>query len=130
MTGFTIELLAAASRKRIDNARGFVGQDASGYFGLRPGHEAFMTVLTRGLHRYQRGDQKWIYLALAGGLLRFESGQLSISSPRFLENEDYRGLTGQLDEEIQKESAELAATRASVQHLERELLRRLLKTRS
>jgi len=130
MTGFTIELLAATNRKRIENVRSFVGQDASGYFGLWSGHEAFMTVLARGLHRYQRQDEKWIYLALAGGLLRFEGGQLSISSPRFLENEDYRGLAGQLEEELRKESDELSETRASVQHLERELLHRLLRTRS
>jgi len=130
MTGFTIRLLAAADRRRIDNVRSFVGQDASGYFGLWPGHEAFMTVITRGLHRYRRENGKWTYLALGGGLLRFEGGQLSISSPRFLENEDYRGLAGQLEEELRKESGELSATRASVQHLERELLRRLLKTRS
>ena len=129
MTGFTIHLLATATHKRIDSVRSFVGQDASGYFGLWSGHEAFMTVLTRGLHRYQRVDEKWIYLALAGGLLRFDGDQLRISSPRFLENEDYRGLAGQLDAELRKESDELSATRASVQHLERELLRRLLKTR-
>jgi F-type H+-transporting ATPase subunit epsilon len=129
MNGFSLTLFGTARTQRIDGVQAFVGLDASGLFGLRAGHESFMTVLAHGLHRYQRADGSWVYLALPGGLARFTDNRLRISCQRFLEHDDYRGLVDRLDAELRKESAQLAATRASVHNLERELLQRLLKAR-
>ena len=129
MSGFSLTLFGAARMRRIEDVRAFIGLDASGAFGLRAGHESFMTVLAHGLHRYQRSDGAWVYLALSGGLARFTDNRLRISCQRFLEHDDYRGLVDRLDAELRKESERLAATRASVHNLERELLQRLLRAR-
>ena len=129
MSGFSLTLFGTGRTKEIDGVQTFVGLDASGSFGLRTGHESFMTVLAHGLHRYQRLDGAWVYLALPGGLARFKDNRLQISCQRFLEHDDYRGLVDRLDTELRTESEQLAATRASVRNLERELLQRLLRAR-
>jgi F-type H+-transporting ATPase subunit epsilon len=129
MTGFSLTLFGTGHTRRIDGVLAFIGIDASGFFGLRTGHESFMTMLTHGLHRYQRTEGQWIYLALPGGLARFTGNDLQISCQRFLEHDEYHGLVERLDAELRKESEQLAATRASVHNLERELLQRLLRAR-
>ncbi len=54
--------------------RSFIGEDASGSFGLQAGHARFMTILEFGLARFRTAEADWQYLALPGALLYFAQG--------------------------------------------------------
>lgn len=48
-------------------------EDASGGFGIQPGHADFLTVLPASVLRW-RGAGDWHYCALRGGVLRVSGG--------------------------------------------------------
>jgi F-type H+-transporting ATPase subunit epsilon len=54
--------------------------DASGRFGLRPGHEDFMTVLVPCVVRYQPEQGAERFAAVDGGVLLLERGRISIAT--------------------------------------------------
>jgi F-type H+-transporting ATPase subunit epsilon len=49
-------------------------EDASGGFGILPGHADFLTVLGASILRWHGSDQIWHYCALRGGILRISGG--------------------------------------------------------
>ena len=59
----------SSSAKRIDGVVSFVGEDASGSFGILPGHARIMSILELGLARFRRADEPWQYLAMPGAVL-------------------------------------------------------------
>ena len=52
--------------------------DASGRFGLRTGHEDFLTVLAPCVVRYHEEDGREVFAAVYGGVLLLEGGRISI----------------------------------------------------
>ena len=54
--------------------------DASGRFGLRTGHEDFLTVLVPCVLRYQIEAGAEQFAAVDGGVLLLESGRISIAT--------------------------------------------------
>lgn len=59
---------------------GFRAADASGCFGILPGHEDFQTLLTPGLIEYRPADGGTRYAAVDGGVLLLENGRLQIAT--------------------------------------------------
>lgn len=56
------------------------GEDASGSFGILPGHADLITVLVPTVLRWQRANGEKGYCALRGGVLRMsEGGQLHVA---------------------------------------------------
>jgi F-type H+-transporting ATPase subunit epsilon len=51
-------------------------EDASGGFGILPGHADFLTVLSASVLRWRAGDGIWHYCALRGGVLRVRAGSV------------------------------------------------------
>ena len=125
MTGFTLHLFAADCYERIDAVTSFVGEDASGSFGLLPRHDRFMTVLTFGLARLVLADANREYLGFPGGLLYFKDNELRISTRRYLRDTDVERVAGALSRELLQEEQALAETRRKLHRLEAEMLRRL-----
>ncbi len=58
--------------------RGLRAADASGQFGLRPGHQAFFTVLVPGVLTYATTDGRERYVAVDAGLLLLEDDRVSV----------------------------------------------------
>jgi len=56
MTAFTLLLQDATGAERIDGVEVFIGEDASGSFGILAGHARIMTTLVVGPARFRRGD--------------------------------------------------------------------------
>lgn len=66
----TLDLLDGKSAIRLTDVSSLVASDASGQFGIWPGHAALVTVLEPGLFRYrQAGSDHWRHGACTGGLL-------------------------------------------------------------
>jgi len=125
MRAMTLQLRHAIGSECFDNVTSFVGEDASGSFGILPGHSRMMTVLSVGLARFRVGEAEWHYLALPGGILSGGGVLFTICTRRYL-HDTKLGRMGTLLAELQRADQEaLGGIRESLQRLEEEMLRRL-----
>jgi F-type H+-transporting ATPase subunit epsilon len=115
----------AASIRRIERVLSFVGEDASGSFGILPDHRYFMTCLELGLARFRCVEGGWQYLALTGGVLIFRENRLQLCTRRYVMDTDYERITEALTRHLLAEEDALQGMRASLAQLEHELMRRL-----
>ncbi|MFV8782626.1 F0F1 ATP synthase subunit epsilon [Microbulbifer sp. SA54] len=125
MNSFSLELLSATEQQQFDGVTSFVGEDASGSFGILAGHTRTIAPLVFGLARFRRGSENWQYLALPGGLLYFLDNRLQIFTRRFLIDEDYARISTLLQQQLLAEEQRLAETRESLARMEESMLRRL-----
>ena len=126
----SLMLLDGREATRIDGVASLVAGDASGQFGLQPGHEALVTVLEPGLFRYRLvGSETWTWCACAGGMLscRHEGGAaiVRVVSRRFLRGADAEALQSQLDALLQREHGMRVSTRESRDQLELAFYKRM-----
>ena len=103
MSDFPLVLRGAGRTERIEGVTSFIGEDASGSFGILPDHTRFMTVLNFGLARFRRKGGPWQYLALPGALLYFVDNQMRITTRRYLRDEDYGRISRLLEKEMTAE---------------------------
>lgn len=126
MTTFTLELRDAYHSERIEGVASFVGEDASGSFGILAGHARFLTVLVFGLARFRvAGSADWRYLALPGGVLFFKKNTLYLSTRRYFVGDDYVRISTQLEARLVEEEQRLRTTKESLHRMEEALLRNL-----
>lgn len=128
-TGIRFHLQSATEERTIENLRSFVGEDASGRFGLLAGHERFMTTLAFGLCRFQIHDRPWQYLALPGGALYMHNDELYISTRRFFIDSDYQAISEQLRRELLADEENLRELKENLRHMEEFMFRRLWQLR-
>lgn len=129
MKTFTLKLYDARQMQRLDDISIFVGEDASGSFGLKAHHTRFMTTLLVGLCRFRHHQDAWQYLALPGGVLYFSENELSISTRHFMIDKDFEHISSLLKQQIAEEQANLSATRQSLKNMEQSILNRLWNLR-
>ena len=125
MKGFPLLLLDPTQQQRIEKVTSFVAEDASGSFGILPGHTRLITMLSAGLARYQMEGSDWRYIALSSATLYFVRNQLHLIGQRFLLCEDYQSIEQALQETLALEQESLASLTRSVRRVEEEMLRRL-----
>jgi F-type H+-transporting ATPase subunit epsilon len=125
MSGITLHLQSAVRSERVDDVSSFVGTDASGSFGIRPGRARIMTILDYGLSRFRIAEGVWHYLACPGAVLSFADNQLTVSTRRYLCDQDYERISAVLAGQLAKEEDALRSVKDNLQRLERELFRRL-----
>ncbi len=126
----TVMLLDGRSATRLDQVMSLIAQDASGQFGILPGHADLVTVLEPGLFRYRTSQGPgWQHGASAGGLLLCERGasstQVRMVSRRFLLGEEPESLQHQLDDLLASERTLRMSTRDSVAQLDQALYQRM-----
>jgi F-type H+-transporting ATPase subunit epsilon len=125
MSAFTLVVQDSAGSKRIPDVASFVGEDASGSFGILPGHARMMTFLVIGLARFRVGGQSWQYLALPGGVLYFDRDVLTLSTRRYLLDDDYASISSALRQQLLAEEEKLRAMKTSLRRMEEEVLKRI-----
>lgn len=125
MTSFTLHLQDARQYERIEGVTSFVGEDASGQFGLLAGHERMMTSLAFGLMRYRLDSGDWEYVAVPGGILYFIDNELFLSARSYYRDRDYQRITTLLDEQLKAEEETLQNIKQSLHRMEEEMLKRL-----
>ncbi len=118
MADFTLNILASTQAQRFENVQSFVGEDASGYFGLQAGHIDFMTMLVFGMARFRFANEPWQYLALPSGLASFQAHELTISTRYFLIDTDLDKISKLLEQRALKEQETMRSTRESLQCME------------
>lgn len=125
MNSFTLALYDAMHAERIRGVTSFVGEDASGSFGILAGHARMMTSLVIGLARFRIGDDTWQYLALPGALLYFHANVLTLSTRRYLVDDDYMRISQALQDQLLAEEQALHNMKDSLHQMEEEVLKRL-----
>lgn len=125
MKTFTLRLQDATHAEEIAGVTSFVGEDASGSFGILAGHARLMTSLIIGLARFRVGEDSWKYLALPGAVLYFHDNLLTLSTHRYLLDDDYMRISQALQQQLLAEEEQLHSMKESLHHMEEEVLRRL-----
>lgn len=125
MKGFTLILQDATRVEQIEGVTSFVGEDDSGSFGILADHARMMTSIVFGLARFRIADNPWQYLALPGALLYFVNNKLSISTRRYLMDDDYERISAALQEQLLVEEEDLRTMKESLHRMEEEVLRRM-----
>jgi F-type H+-transporting ATPase subunit epsilon len=126
MSQFVLNLFDATHEQRITDVTSFVGEDASGSFGIQPHHARFMTTLVFGLARFRLGTEDWQYLALPGAVVYFNKNELTISTRHFLIDTDLERISALLEQQLIAEEENLRATRESLHRMEQAMLKRML----
>jgi F-type H+-transporting ATPase subunit epsilon len=129
MSGFVLHLQGATQYERVEGVRSFVGEDASGAFGILPGHARFMTSLLFGLARFRTGERAWQFLALPGALLYFSDNALYLCTRRYLCDPDYARISAALEQQLLAEEQDLRGMKDSLRRMEEGMLRRLWQMR-
>lgn len=125
MTMFELYLQSGTQYEKISNVTSFIGEDASGQFGILANHARMMTCLIYGLARYKLKDEEVEYIALPGGILYFVNNQLYISTRHYLRSKNYQEILNLMDEQLSSEEEKLKSIKESLHHLDEEMLKRL-----
>jgi F-type H+-transporting ATPase subunit epsilon len=125
MNDLTLHLREAIRCDRIDGVTAFIGEDASGSFGILPGHERFATVLAFGLSHFRVAGGAWEYLAVPGGLLYVRDDAMILCARRLFRHPDYEEVARELRDQLIAEERDLHAFKRSLRHLEREMMTRV-----
>lgn len=125
MKGFTMILHDATQSQRFSGVTAFVGEDNSGSFGIYPHHQRIITPLVFGLARFRQQTAPWHYLALPSALLYFVDNRLTITTRRYLVDDDYRSLSHALQQQLLAEEVALQGLKQNLQQIDEMMLRRL-----
>lgn len=129
-SSITLILLDGRASTPLARVTSLIAQDASGQFGILPGHVDLVTVLEPGLFRYRTASgTAWSYGASSGGLLYCERAagltQVRIVSRRFLLGDEPEALQTQLDDILRDERTLCISTRDSVAQLDQAFYKRM-----
>ncbi|MDI3325628.1 F0F1 ATP synthase subunit epsilon [Pontibacterium granulatum] len=127
MKSFTLRLQDATQSLEMKGITSFVGEDASGSFGILAGHARMMTSLVIGMARFYTGKQ-WQFIAVPGALLYFNNNILTLSTRRYLVDDNYERISDALQQQILVEEEKLRSMKNSLYHMEEEMLKRLWAT--
>jgi F-type H+-transporting ATPase subunit epsilon len=125
MKSFTLRLQDAARAMEITGVTSFVGEDASGSFGILAGHARLITSLIIGLARFRIGESAWRYLALPGAVLYFHDNVLTLSTRHFMLDADYMRISQALQQQLLAEEETLHSMKQSLHQMEQEVFKRL-----
>lgn len=125
MKHFTLALHDATRSEEIRGVSSFVGEDASGSFGILAGHARLMTILITGLARFRSDMDPWRYLALPGAVLYFRDNVLTLCTRRYLLDDDYARINQSLKQQLLTEEEQLHTMKESLRHMEEKVLKRL-----
>ena len=107
MNTFILHLQDTMKYERIEHVVSFIGEDASGSFGIMAGHERMMASLIFGLASFRVMDQPWQYMAIPGALIYFTNNELVLNTRRFLRGDDYEIMSSTLQKQLLAEEEEL-----------------------
>ncbi len=125
MKSYSICLQSETQYEVINDVISFVGEDASGSFGILAGHARMMACLKYGLSMFRYVDETIEYLALPGAILYFVNNKLTISTRHYLRSHDYQTITAALDHELRLEEENLQSMKKSLHRLDQEMLKHL-----
>jgi len=125
MNQFTLVLQDATHSEQFDNVISFVGEDASGRFGILAGHDRLITSLVIGLAKFRTTDERWQYVAIPGAILYCKHNTVTVSTRKYLLDTDYTRISHALQQELLAEEEKLLKMKHSLHQMEEEIFRRM-----
>jgi F-type H+-transporting ATPase subunit epsilon len=122
-----LELLVPDGVVAHARIRGLQASDASGRFGLLPGHERFYTVLAPCVLTYHTLDNCEHYAAVDGGVLLLEDGGVSIVSREAFTADRLETVAEAAHAMFEARRAQERTARSAFTELETSLLRQFRK---
>lgn len=129
MHSFRLALHDSTHATNVDDVTSFVGEDASGSFGIMAGHARMMASLVFGLARFCTAGEHWQYIAMPGAILYFSDNLLTINTRRFLVSDDYDRVREALLATLAREEEQLATMKRNLRNIESRIMRRLMDAR-
>ena len=126
MSVFELNLFASDQAQRLEGVTTFVGEDASGSFGIQAHHARFMTTLIFGLARFKQADDVWHYVAVPSAVLYFNDNVLTITTQHFLLDSNLERISNLLQQQWANQEDEVRAMRESLKRMEQAMLKRLM----
>jgi len=126
MSVFELNLFATDQAQRLESVTTFVGEDASGSFGIQAHHARFMTTLIFGLARFKQAEDAWHYVAVPSAVLYFNDNTLTITTQHFLLDSNLERISNVLQQQWANQEDEVRATRESLKRMEQAMLKRLM----
>jgi F-type H+-transporting ATPase subunit epsilon len=99
--------------------------DASGQFGLRPGHQPFLTVLVPCVLTYRTVNGREAYVAVDGGVLELETDRVTVVTRDAVRAERLAEVADAAAAMLATRQATERTARAAFAELEASLLREL-----
>lgn len=125
MKAFTLRLQDATRITTIPEVVSFVGEDASGSFGILAGCQRFSTILVTGLARFRIQTGSWSFIALPGGVLHFVDNTLTLNTSHYFIDDDYTRISQSLLDQLVAEEERTHTLKESLHNLESQTLKRL-----
>jgi F-type H+-transporting ATPase subunit epsilon len=125
MTTFTLRILDSSGQQTFTDVISFVGEDATGSFGILAGHARMITSLVVGLARFRTAGSAWHYVALPGAILYFDKDILNLCTRRCLVGDDYGHISAALRDQLLAEESKLTSMKQSLHRMEEEIFKRL-----
>jgi F-type H+-transporting ATPase subunit epsilon len=110
--------------------QGLQAADASGRFGLLPGHEPFVTVLEPGLVIFRDEQDREQFAAVDGGVLVLKNSHVSIACREAIVAERLEDVAGRAAAMIQERRLSEQTARADFAEMQTTLLLQLQKAES
>jgi len=92
-------------------------EDATGAFGILPGHAAFVTALAVSVASWRDRQGAEHHVALRGGLLRVSDDTVDVASPEALAGDDLHHLETEVLVAFRRQLAEEQAARTDAERL-------------
>ena len=127
MNTFKLTIRDLRDSEIYENVTSFVGEDASGSFGIQANHAQFITSLVYGLARFKQEDGIWRYVAVPGAILYFTNNEMKLISRRFLISDDYELMSNALLNTLASEEQALSEVKHNLQNIETNILKRMLE---
>ena len=103
-------------------------EDATGGFGIQPGHADFLTVLGPSVLRWRAGGGRWRFCAVRGGVLRVSGGvKLAVACREAVPGDDLATLEAQVRQDAEAVRDAARRTRGESARLHMLAIRRLMR---
>lgn len=112
----------------VPDAVSIRAEDATGGFGIQPGHADFLTVLGPSVLRWRACDGRWRFCALDGGVLRVAGGaRVAIVCREAAPGDDLATLEAQVRRDAEAIRDAARRTRGESARLHMLAIRRLMR---
>ena len=117
-----------ATAVRTADARHVRAQDASGAFGIWPGHADFLTALSISVLSWRDGRGDEHYLAVRGGMLSVQGGDtVTVATPEAVAGDDLHQLETEVLRQFRLQIDEERLTRTDAQRLQVAAIRQIVR---
>jgi F-type H+-transporting ATPase subunit epsilon len=111
-----------------DNVRHVRAEDATGAFGILPGHADFLTSLSVSVIRWRDDRAYEHYIAVRGGVLEVRGGDaIAVATPETIADDDLHRLETEVIARFHRQLADEQAARIDAQRLYLAALHRIIR---